>query len=192
MRRSRGTPGLAAPGPPCVAAGHPSWARVGRGTVCKLLRAHRLRPHKVRYYRERRDPDCEPRREQVLLLYQQVQVFREAGETALTAWVSSDEKPGLPALAGVAPDLAPQPGQHALPGRAYAYQRLGTLTLRAGWDLLTGHVHRAVGKRPRSREFGEFLQPLDLAYPAGIPIRVVLDHHSAHTSQETRAYLAVY
>ncbi len=70
----------------CVAAGHPSWTRVGRGTVCQLLRAHRLRPHQVQDYRERRDPDCEPRREQVLLLYQQVQVFREAGaETALAA-----------------------------------------------------------------------------------------------------------
>ncbi len=53
----------------CVAAGHPSLARVGRGTVCKLLRAHRLRPHQVRYYLERRDPDFEPQREQVLLLY---------------------------------------------------------------------------------------------------------------------------
>ncbi len=178
----------------CVAAGHPSLARVGRGTVCKLLRAHRLRPHKVRCYLERRDPDCEPQREQVLLLYKQVQVFREAGaeagETALTAWVSYDEKPGIPALAGVAPDLAPKPGQHASPGRDYEYKRLGTLTLRAGLDLLTGHIHRAVVERHRSREFVEFLQQLDGAYPPGIPIRVVLDNHSAHTSQETRAYPA--
>ncbi len=175
----------------CVAAGHPSLARVGRGTVCKLLRAHRLRPHQGQYCLERRDPDFEPKMEQVLMLYQQVQVFREAGaETALAAWVSSDEKPGLPALAGIAPDLAPQPGQHAPTGRAYEYQRLGTLTLMAGLDLLTGHVHRAVVERPRSREFVEFLQQLDGAYPPGIPIRVVLDHHSAHTAQETRAYLA--
>ncbi len=178
----------------CVAAGHPSLARVGRGTVCQLLRAHRLRPHQGQDCRERRDPDCEPQREQVLLLYQQVQVFREAGaetgETALAAWVSSDEKPGSPALAGVAPDLAPQPGQHASTGRAYADQRLGTLTLRAGWDLLAGHVHRAVAERPRSREFGEFWRQLDGAYPPGMPIRVVLDKHSAHTSQETRAYPA--
>ncbi len=60
----------------------------------------------------------------------------------------------------------------------------------AGWDLLTGHIHRAVGERHRSREFGEFRQPLDGAYPPGMPIRVVLDHHSVHTAQETRVYPA--
>ncbi len=60
----------------------------------------------------------------------------------------------------------------------------------AGLDLLAGHVHRAVGERHRSREFGEFWQQLDGAYPPGMPIRVVLHHHSAHTAQETRAYPA--
>ncbi len=178
----------------CVAAGHPSLARVGRGTVCKLLQAHRLRPHKGQYCLERRDPDGEPQREQVLLLYQQVQVFREAGaetgETTLAAWISSDEKPGIQAIAGAPPDLAPQPGQHASTGCAYGDQRLGTLTLMAGLDLLTGHVHRAVGERPRSREFVEFLQQLDGAYPPGMPIRVVLDNRSAHTAKETRTYPA--
>ena len=38
-----------------VAAGHPSLARIVQGTVCKILAAHEVKPHKVRYYLERRD-----------------------------------------------------------------------------------------------------------------------------------------
>src|SRR6185437_4283660 len=38
-----------------TAAGHPSLARIVQGTVCKILTAQEVRPHKVRYYLERRD-----------------------------------------------------------------------------------------------------------------------------------------
>ena len=105
-------------------------------------------------------------------------------------FVSYDEKPGIQAIGGVAPDLAPQPGKHAATGRDYEYKRLGTLTLMAGLDLLTGHIHRAVVERHRSREFVAFLRQLDGTYPSRVRIRLVLDNHSAHVSKETRAYLA--
>src|SRR3954471_11151172 len=36
-----------------TAAGHPSLARIVQGTVCKILAAQEVRPHKVRYYLER-------------------------------------------------------------------------------------------------------------------------------------------
>jgi hypothetical protein len=42
--------------------------------------------------------------------------------------------------------------------RDHEYKRHGTLTLMAGIDLLTGHVHALVKKRHRSREFIEFLE----------------------------------
>lgn len=35
-----------------------------------------------------------------------------------------------------------------------------------------------------------FLKILDLKYPAQDTIRIILDNHSAHTSKETRAFLA--
>ena len=53
--------------------------------------------------------------------------------------------------------------------RDHEYERHGTLTLMAGIDLLTGHVHALVKERHRSREFIEFLKLLDAAYPADIP-----------------------
>src|SRR5262249_57572598 len=36
-------------GPP---AGHPSLAKLAQGTVCKILAAHEIKPHKIRYYVE--------------------------------------------------------------------------------------------------------------------------------------------
>jgi transposase len=63
------------------------------------------------------------------------------------------------------------------------------LSLLAGIDLLSGHVHGLVAARHRSREFIEFLKIVDDYYPEGCRIRVVLDNHSSHISKETRAYL---
>src|SRR6516164_2868008 len=40
-------------------AGHPSLAKLGRGTVSKILAAHPIRPDKIEYYLERRDTDFE-------------------------------------------------------------------------------------------------------------------------------------
>ena len=74
--------------------------------------------------------------------------------------------------------------------RDHEYKRLGTLTLMAGIDLLTGHVHALVKERHRSREFIEFLTLLDAAYPADTAIELILDNHSAHVSRETTSWLA--
>jgi transposase len=42
-------------------AGHPSLAKLAQGTVCKILAEHEVKPHKVRYYLEKRDPEFEPK-----------------------------------------------------------------------------------------------------------------------------------
>ena len=73
--------------------------------------------------------------------------------------------------------------------RDHEYRRLGTLSLLVGIDLVTGNVHALVKDRRRSREFVEFLELLDAAYPAGTAIKVILDNHSAHIFKETRAWL---
>ncbi len=86
------------------------------------------------------------------------------------------------------PDRPPVPGEHATVGRDPEYVRHGTVTLMAGMDLLTGHVHRAVVDRHRSREFVEFLRGLDKAYPKNMTLRLILDNH--HLSRETRTWLA--
>ena len=51
-------------------------------------------------------------------------------------------------------------------------------------------MHACVKDRHRSREFIEFLNMLDAAYPAATAIKIILDNHSAHVSRETKTWLA--
>jgi transposase len=67
---------------------------------------------------------------------------------------------------------------------------MGTLSLLAGIDLVTGVVHASVENRHRSREFVADLKRLDAAYPPQTALKIILDNHSAHKSKETRAWLA--
>jgi len=176
----------------CHESGHPSLARVGRGTVSKILAKGAVKPHKVRYYVEKRDPDFDAKMVQVLCVYKEVALLREAGQdvSSMIAILSYDEKPGIQAIGTTSPDLPPVPGKHPSTLRDYEYVRRGTLSLMAGIDLLTGRVHGLPVDRHRSREFVQFLKLVDGSYPSTAKIRVILDNHSAHISKETRAYLA--
>jgi len=177
------------------AAGHECLANLVQGTVCKILGQEEIKPHKVRYYLERRDADFEPKMAEVLCVYREVQVLKKAAAKSKNsrtpvAIISYDEKPGIQAIATTAPDLPPVPGTYATFARDYEYKRHGTLSLLAGIDLLTGKVHALVRDRHRSREFIEFLKLLDAAYPARTAIKLILDNHSAHISKETKTWLA--
>jgi transposase len=176
----------------CTAAGHPSLSRLGRGTVSKILSANQVRPHRIQYYLERRDPEFDAKMVQVLHVYKEVEIWREKGAPPpdLVAVLSYDEKPGIQAIQNTAPDLPPIPGKHVAIGRDHEYIRHGTLSLLAGIDLLSGEVLGLVRKRHRSTEFIEFLQLADAHYPGGARIRIVLDNHSAHISRQTRSFLA--
>ncbi len=170
------------------AAGHPALKQLSRGTVSKILTQNKIRPHKVTYYLEQRDPEFDRKMEEVLYVYKEVEMLREKGGDAVI--VSYDEKPGIQAIANTAPDLPPVPGKHPTVSRDHEYVRHGTVSLMAGIDLLNGHVHGLVVDQHRSREFVDFLKLLDAHYPNEKTIRVILDNHSAHTSKETRSYLA--
>ena len=175
----------------CKENGHPSLARINRGTISKILNKSDVRPHKITYYLERRDPDFDRKMTQVLHVYKQVELIKEMGEDAPpVAVVSYDEKPGIQAISSVAPDLPPVPGKYSCVARDYEYKRHGTVSLLAGIDLLNGQVHGIVADRHRSREFVQYLKMLDANYSKDITIRIILDNHSAHISKETREYLA--
>jgi transposase len=172
------------------AAGHACMANIAQGTVCKILARDDVKPHKVRYYLERRDAAFETKMADILCVYREVAVLRETeADASKVAVISYDEKPGIQAIGNTAPDLPPKPGVHASFARDHEYQRHGTLSLLAGIDLLTGKVHACVEDRHRSREFVNFLKLLDANYPADTAIKLILDNHSAHISKETKAWL---
>ena len=181
----------------CVAAGHPALQKLSRSKLHRILCKGELRPHKIRYYVERRDPAFESKMVNVLHVYKEVEIVneyrrREGAQPQVRpqgmVTISYDEKPGIQALAVTTPDRPPVAGQYPSHLRDYEYERLGTVSLLAGLDLHTGRITETVSATHTSADFIAFLKKLESIYPEQT-IRLVLDNHSAHRSKETRRYL---
>lgn len=177
-------------------AGYPRLKAVTKPWLQKYLKKMDIKPFRIKYYLERKDPDFEDKMHDVLLVYKQVEMqFGEDGTVTIpesghqTHTISYDEKPGIQAIANKYPDHTPTK-ENGYVRRDYEYVRLGTLSLLAGIDLLTGNVIPLVSQTHKSCDFIEFLKILDAKYPESDTIRLILDNHSAHTSKETRRFLA--
>ena len=191
----------------CIEKGYPSLKKIQKGTICKLLQKTNLKPFKVKYYLDSKDPHFEEKMTQVLLQYKKVQLQLEKQEEEKESnslcpvktspqkqeWtvVSYDEKPGVQCIETKGQTNFPLSchGANTHISRDYEYIRHGTLSLLSGIDLLTGHVHMQIKERHRSKEFVEFLEELDAYYEPNVKIEIILDNHSVHTSKETRMYL---
>ena len=176
------------------AAGFPRLANAGKSTVWRILDDNDIKPHKIRYYLEKRDPDFDRKMQEVLMVYRDVSLYTEGAVHDARPnpiyTVSVDEKPGVQAIGLTAPDLPPVPGKAPSVGRDYEYVRHGTVSIMAGIDLHSGHIFANVEDRHRSIEFIALLKQIDAHYPENAIIRVVLDNHSAHISKETMAFLS--
>lgn len=176
----------------CQKAGYPALSKLLKGTVSKILSHVKIRPHKIDYYLERRDPEFDLKMTQVLHVYKEVELLKlitkDKDEPAI-AIISYDEKPGIQAIKNIAPDLPAVPGKYFSISRDYEYKRLGTVSLLASIDLLSGRVHGQIKNRHRSKEFIEHLKYLDSFYKNKVKIKIILDNHSAHISKETKQYL---
>ena len=176
------------------AAGFPRLASPGKSTVWRILNDNDIKPHKIRYYLEKRDPEFDRKMQEVLMVYRDVSLYTEGAVHDARPnpiyTVSVDEKPGVQAIGLTAPDLPPVPGKAPSIGRDYEYVRHGTVSILAGIDLHSGHIFANIEDRHRSIEFIGLLKQLDAHYPEDAIVRVVLDNHSAHISKETMAYLS--
>ena len=177
-------------------AGYPRLKTVTKPWLQKFLKKMDLKPFKIKYYLERKDPDFDNKMHEVLLVYKQVEMqFDDNGEIIipddghLTHTISYDEKPGIQAIDNKYPDHNPT-AENGFVRRDYEYVRRGTLLLLAGIDLLTGEAIPLISKSHKSSDFIEFLKILDAKYPEGDTIQLILDNHSAHKSKETQQYLA--
>ncbi len=102
--------------------------------------------------------------------------------------VSCDEKPGIQAIATTGDDLRPTEDNGCV-YRDYEYQRLGTLSLLAGIDLLTGQAIPLVSETHKSSDFICLLKKFNEIYPEGDVIRIICDNHSVHKSREVLNFL---
>jgi len=175
-------------------AGHDCLKQAAKATVQRILKSHHIKPHKIRYYIEKRDPEFDKKMQDVLIVYKEVNLINKHLSSSEEKYlpivtVSIDEKPGIQAIKNTASDLPPVPNKHPYIGRDYEYERLGTLSILAGLDLHTGHVIAQVHDRHRSKEFILLLKEIDSYYPPECQIRLILDNHSSHISKETMKYL---
>ena len=177
-------------------AGYPRLATVTKPYIQKLLQTADIKPFKVKYYLEKRDPDFDQKMHEVLVVYKQVSMqFDENGNLIIpdngiqTVTLSYDEKPGIQAIGNTCPDRNPN-AAHGFVSRDSEYIRHGTLSLLAAIDLLAGEAIPLVSETHKSSDFIQFLKKLDVHYPKQDKIQIILDNHSAHTSKETRNYLA--
>lgn len=177
------------------AAGYTRLSTIHKSTVNTILDEADIKPHKITYYCENRDPDFDSKMHNVLLVYKQLEMqFDESGKLIISEdtpihVLSYDEKPGIQAIATTSDDLMPNE-KHPTINRDYEYKRLGTLSLLAAIDLQTGEAIPLVRDKYSSTEYIEFLKLLDDKYPKGDKIRIVLDNLKVHTSEATRKYLA--
>ena len=175
-------------------AGFTRLSTVSRSSIKNILDNAEIKPFRIQYYCAKRDPEFDSKMHDVLVVYKQIEMqFDENGQLLPFAdirvnTISYDEKPGIQALATTSPDRMPTT-ENGYRQRDCEYVRLGTLSLLAGIDLLTGEAIPLVSETHKSSDFIEFLKLLDAKYPKDEKIRLVLDNHSAHTSKETRGFL---
>lgn len=177
-------------------AGYPRLTTITKSMVQKILKRSEIKPFKIKYYCEKRDPDFESKMHDLLVVYKQIEMqFTEDGKIIIPTdapmihTVSCDEKPGIQAIATTSNDLRPS-DENGCVYRDYEYKRLGTLSLIAGIDLLTGIAIPVVSDTHKSSDFINLLQKLDEMYPKDDVIRIICDNHSAHKSKEVHNYLA--
>ena len=177
-------------------AGYTRLSTITKTSIKNILDAAQIKPFRIQYYCENRDPDFEAKMHQVLIVYKQRELlFDENGELLIPAGeqdihtVSYDEKPGIQAIATTSPDLNPTRKNGTIK-RDYEYKRLGTVSLLAAIDLLTGEAIPLVRNTHNSDDFIDFLKILNEHYPEGDTIQVILDNHSVHTSKKVKQFLS--
>ena len=177
-------------------AGFIRLSTITKTSIKNILDAAEIKPFRIQYYCEKRDPDFDAKMHEVLLVYKQIEMlFDENGELFIPAGeqdvhtYSYDEKPGIQAIATTGKDLNPTLENGTIK-RDYEYKRLGTVSLLAAIDLLTGEAIPLVRDKHTSDDFIDFLKILHRKYPEGDVIRIILDNHTVHTCKKVKSFLA--
>ena len=70
------------------AAGFPRLSRAGKSTIWRILEENRLKPHKIAYYLEKRDPDFDRKMHEILMVCISTQLNGRSAIQELSAFIS--------------------------------------------------------------------------------------------------------
>ena len=189
----------AAARPPCAehgpAEGHVCLAKLAQGTLCNILKEQEIKPHKVRYYLERRDPEFKQRMAEVLCVYREVKLIKETTEprnkSRAMRWRSS------PTMRSLAFRQSPRRPRTCRPSPAdiRPWRAITSTSATARSACWPASICSRPGPRPRQGSppkprIHRIPQASRRAYPTHTAIKLILDNHSAHISKETKAWLA--
>lgn len=166
-------------------AGHASWTGalvadalgdVSDDQVWRVLRRNGISLRRRRSWCISTDPAFAAKAADIVALY------LHPPEKAVV--LSVDEKPSIQALER-AQGWIRLPDGKALNGFSHCYTRHGTTTLFAALDVVTGQVQTGHYRRPRRREFLDFMNEVVAAHPHR-EMHVGLDNLNTHKPREDR------
>jgi transposase len=148
------------------AQGYTRLSTISRSGIREILERAEIKPHKIKYYCEKRDPEFDKKMHDLLVVYKEIELqFDEKGQLLPSDGkkintVSYDEKPGIQAIATTTPDRMPT-AAYGCRQRDGEYKRLGTISLLAGIDLRTGEAIPLISETHKSVDFIGFLKILE-------------------------------
>ncbi len=151
---------------------------ISSSTVHRIWRDHKLKPHQVRSFKFSKDPQLAEKVIDVVGLY------LDPPDGAIV--LSVDEKTQIQALDRTQPTLPMKPGKAQR--MTHDYKRNGTTSLYAALEIATGEVTGSCYPRHTHQEFLAFLNQIVRAY-SKMPLHVVLDNSSTHSTPEVKAWL---
>jgi transposase len=116
------------------AQGYTRLSTISRSGIQSILDHAQIKPHKIRYYCEKRDPAFEAKMHDILVIYKQIELQFDDNGVLLPSkgkkinTVSYDEKPGIQGIATTSPDRMPTTA-NGYRQRDCEYVRRGTLSL---------------------------------------------------------------
>ena len=150
-----------------------------QSTGSRTLRAHGLRPHRVKRFKLSTDPDFVAKRRDV--------VGRYLDPPKRAVVFSIDEKSQIQALNRTQPGLPLKRGRAGT--MTHDDERHGTTTLFAALNVASGTVVHRCQPRHRAQEFLTFLAQVERSVPKGLAIHVILDNDGTHRTPAVQRWL---
>jgi len=148
--------------------------------VSRIWRAFGLQPHRQDTFKLSSDPMFVDKVRDIVGLYMNPPLM------AMVLCV--DEKSQIQALDRTQPLLPLAPGIPAR--RTHDYERHGTTTLFAAFDILSGKVIGQTHRRHRSSEFLQFLRAIEASVPSVLDVHLVMDNYGTHKTPAIKAWFA--
>ena len=153
---------------------------IGKDTVARIWRDHRIKPWKVDTFKVSNDPHFEEKLVDVVGLYMD--------PPTRAVVFSYDEKTQVQALDRTQPSLPMKRGRAGT--MTHDYKRNGTTDLFAAMNIATGEVLYDCKKGHKATDVLRFFKLIDLHVPKDLEIHVVLDNLSAHKAPPITDWLA--